>query len=831
LSFMDADPKKFVGLQCKVYWPLDAVWYCGQVACYSSETGRHMIRYEDGEEENLILSKEQIKFFVSLEQTQRLKLKLRNKCLESDGLDVSEMMVLAASLDDCLEIETGDVIWAKLTGYAIWPAIVLDESHVSKRKDLNKISGEKTIVVQFFGTHDFARVKCKQVISFLKGLLSSYHSKCSKPTFVRGLEEAKIYLSERRLPERMLKLRNCGEADVNNSADEQHQDGFDSRDEDCVSQDKMSKKINSLQGYLLEVGDLKIISLGRIVKDSSNFQNDRFIWPEGYTVMRRFPSLTDPSSLILYKMEVLRDVESKMRPLFRVTTDTGEEFNGLTPSSCWNEIYKRMQTAQIKSRGCKFDQHLVSGSSMFGFSHPKISKLIKEMSDSISSSKSSLSKKSKGILVGYRRVHVEWRDLDKCNVCHMDEEYESNLFLQCDKCRMMVHARCYGEHEITDDALWLCNFCRPEAPEVPPPCCLCPVVGGAMKPTTDGRWAHLACAIWIPETCLSDIKKMEPIDGINRISKDRWKLLCSICNVSHGACIQCSNYNCCVAYHPLCARAAGFCLETENKDRHLFPVNDDDDNQSIQLLSFCKRHRPFSSERLTFNEHGDQKIHEDPNYISPANPSGCARAEPYTFLGKRQRTESEVTDAPIKRMYVENVPYLLGGCSPHMPLWNKSSDVPYGSVDLQKLLNNSRFEPSGEILSVADKYNFMRQTYRKRLAFGKSRIHGFGVFTELYHRAGDMVIEYTGELIRPVIADRREHLFYDSLVGAGTYMFRIDDDRVIDATRAGSIAQLINHSCDPNCYSRVISVNGDDHIIIFAKRDLKQWEELTYDYR
>lgn len=35
----------------------------------------------------------------------------------------------------------------------------------------------------------------------------------------------------------------------------------------------------------------------------------------------------------------------------------------------------------------------------------------------------------------------------------------------------------------------------------------------------------------------------------------------------------------------------------------------------------------------------------------------------------------------------------------------------------------------------------------------------------------------------------------------------------------------------PNCYSRAITVNGDEHIIIFSKRDIDPWEELTYDYR
>lgn len=40
----------------------------------------------------------------------------------------------------------------------MWPAIVVDES-VVKRKGLNnKASGGNSILVQFFGTHDFARL-------------------------------------------------------------------------------------------------------------------------------------------------------------------------------------------------------------------------------------------------------------------------------------------------------------------------------------------------------------------------------------------------------------------------------------------------------------------------------------------------------------------------------------------------------------------------------------------------------------------------------------------------------------------------------------------------
>ncbi|KAL9297399.1 hypothetical protein ACSQ67_023295 [Phaseolus vulgaris] len=830
LSFDNADPEVFIGLRCKVYWPMDLKAYTGYVRSYDKETKIHHVKYDDGDEENLILSNENIRFHVSRDEVKHLKLnfaKVRDNNVSD--YDVEEMLAMAASLDDCQDFEPGDIIWAKLTGHAMWPAVVLDESLARNCKGLKMILGGRSVPVQFFGTHDFARVRVQQVKSFLSGLLTDLHSKCKKHSFIEGLEEAKRYLSEQKLPLEMIELQKRCTADNCNNVSGEDGGCTDSGDE-CLNGERTLMALENVETFPYVEGDLQILSLGKIVKDSA-FRDGKFIWPEGYTAVRKFTSVTDPEVFAPYKMEVLRDPESKVRPLFRVTVDGGEQ-RGIQKDK---KMEKNASEGTLAEGGV--EKGYESGSDMFGFSNPKVLKLIKGLSKSKISSKNSFcklgSQRHNNLPLGYRQVHINWFDLDKCNVCHMDEEYENNLFLQCDKCRMMVHARCYGELEPVNGVLWLCNLCRSGAP--PPPCCLCPLIGGAMKPTTDGRWAHLACAMWIPETCLADVKRMEPIDGLSRISKDRWKLLCSICGVSYGACIQCSNSSCRVAYHPLCARAAGLCVELENEDRLYLLSVDDDEDQCIRLLSFCKKHRQPSNEHSVADDRIVRVAGLCSDYEPPPNPSGCARSEPYDYFGRRGRKEPEaLAAASLKRLFVENQPYIVGGYCQHGAL---NDPEPSGRGVCSKFfcsqqrLRTSLIDTSNNILSISEKYKYMRETFRKRLAFGKSRIHGFGIFAKHPHKGGDMVIEYTGELVRPPIADRREHFIYNSLVGAGTYMFRIDDERVIDATRAGSIAHLINHSCAPNCYSRVISVNGDEHIIIFAKRDIKQWEELTYDYR
>ncbi|XP_072140058.1 histone-lysine N-methyltransferase 2A isoform X3 [Mobula birostris] len=132
-------------------------------------------------------------------------------------------------------------------------------------------------------------------------------------------------------------------------------------------------------------------------------------------------------------------------------------------------------------------------------------------------------------------------------------------------------------------------------------------------------------------------------------------------------------------------------------------------------------------------------------------------------------------------------------------------------------------------LPMAMRFRHLKKTSKEAVGVYRSPIHGRGLFCKRNIDAGEMVIEYSGTVIRSVLTDKREK-YYDSK-GIGCYMFRIDDYEVVDATMHGNAARFINHSCEPNCYSRVINVDGQKHIVIFAVRKIYRGEELTYDYK
>nr|GMC82106.1 histone-lysine N-methyltransferase ATX2-like [Ipomoea batatas] len=152
----------------------------------------------------------------------------------------------------------------------------------------------------------------------------------------------------------------------------------------------------------------------------------------------------------------------------------------------------------------------------------------------------------------------------------------------------------------------------------------------------------------------------------------------------------------------------------------------------------------MNDQRPAADECVAQRVCEYSDYIPPPNPSGCARSEPYNHFGRRGRKEPEaLAAASLKRLYVENMPYLVGGHSQHDSFCSTVALNAPGcskySVDLQKLMN-SHLHVSKSIQSMTEKYEHMKGTFRKRLAFGKSGIHGFGIFAKHQHKAGDMDI-------------------------------------------------------------------------------------------
>ncbi|GMI92939.1 Arabidopsis TRITHORAX 2, SET DOMAIN PROTEIN 30 [Hibiscus trionum] len=70
--------------------------------------------------------------------------------------------------------------------------------------------------------------------------------------------------------------------------------------------------------------------------------------------------------------------------------------------------------------------------------------------------------------------------------------------------------------------------------------------------------------------------------------------------------IRCSNPTCRVSYHPLYACATGLCVELEDEDiLFLLSVDEDDEDQCLCLLSFCKKYRQPSNDRL---EASDERV-------------------------------------------------------------------------------------------------------------------------------------------------------------------------------------------------------------------------------
>uniref|UniRef100_H2Z696 [histone H3]-trimethyl-L-lysine(9) demethylase n=1 Tax=Ciona savignyi TaxID=51511 RepID=H2Z696_CIOSA len=152
------------------------------------------------------------------------------------------------------------------------------------------------------------------------------------------------------------------------------------------------------------------------------------------------------------------------------------------------------------------------------------------------------------------------------SVCKLLDERGESVLLQCCVCCVQVHASCYGATSPNTGEVWTCDRCMDRSWSTQ--CSLCCMRGGAFKPVNaDSIWAHVVCAVAIPEVYFEQPGNRSSIN-ISKIQSKRLKLKCIYCKDSpsedYGVCLQCCTGNCTVSFHVTCAQVAGVAIEPGN---------------------------------------------------------------------------------------------------------------------------------------------------------------------------------------------------------------------------------------------------------------------------
>jgi SET domain-containing protein len=104
----------------------------------------------------------------------------------------------------------------------------------------------------------------------------------------------------------------------------------------------------------------------------------------------------------------------------------------------------------------------------------------------------------------------------------------------------------------------------------------------------------------------------------------------------------------------------------------------------------------------------------------------------------------------------------------------------------------------------------------------KSNIDNRGVYAAKNIKAGKIIIYYKGKIITKKETEKNPKYDNDKAI----YLFNLNSRYDLDGDFEYNDARLINHTCSPNC-----EVAGKGlKLWIFALRDIKKGEELSYDY-
>ena len=111
---------------------------------------------------------------------------------------------------------------------------------------------------------------------------------------------------------------------------------------------------------------------------------------------------------------------------------------------------------------------------------------------------------------------------------------------------------------------------------------------------------------------------------------------------------------------------------------------------------------------------------------------------------------------------------------------------------------------------------------KKLYKIKKSKIDNRGLYAATNIKKNTKIIEYKGKIITVKETETNPKFDNDKAI----YLFNLNKKYDLDGDFKYNTARLINHSCDPNCEVDGVGLK----LWIYAIKDIKKNEELTYDY-
>ncbi|SJK86449.1 SET domain [Babesia microti strain RI] len=260
------------------------------------------------------------------------------------------------------------------------------------------------------------------------------------------------------------------------------------------------------------------------------------------------------------------------------------------------------------------------------------------------------------------------------------------------------------------------------------------------------------------------------------------------------------------------------------------------DVETNRITMWCKRYNYNSPDFINSDSEDDNNYYDEREYRERSSFSN-----PFADIERNVDDANKLEITELYRNLAISSSTFVAPCNGyHLKIYGESIEELETTFLRNKMNNlyakhrrhNLLHNICSRIRNITPKNGFLSPfPVNKVLRLAKSGVHGFGLFAGEDIKKGEFIIEYAGVLVTDAMTDVREDA-YEKCMGSSTYLFRADDNRVIDATKTGNLARFVNHSCDPNAYTNTVhdEYNGP-HVGIYASRDIAPGQEIFYNYR